>query len=487
MPTRWRGSIDAATPETGQRNARWVAEHRPFLIALALAALVRVVVQFAFWPAMVHSDGPTYLLFLDTFEPNAERPDGYGLLVLYPLSWLTSKVLAVAVVQHVMGLVTAALVYALVYRWGAGRRLALVASVPVLFDSLQLNLEHTVLSDTLFELLVVLAVVVLGWRRRPTPGAALAAGLILGVSVTVRLVGEPLVLAGVAYCLLAGRSWLVRLAGAVALIVGFALPVGAYAAWYHHDHGVYALSQSAGKSAYMRTTTFVDCTTLSVPAYERVLCPREPLGQRYDPTYYAWHDPRTLPRLKPPPGTTPDQAMREFALAAIRQQPADYAGVVLRDFLLNFDVWRADRFEYDTAHKWRMSTYLSYKPTDWTRPAYEEHGGEQLTAREPFAIVAAVYGWVVYLPGPVLFACLVTGMLGGLGLGRARRSGLNSICLLLTVSGAGLLLVPAVTADFSWRYQLPALALLPAGAAIAFTALRGGQADVGTPATASTD
>ncbi len=57
----------------------------------------------------------------------------------------------------------------------------------------------------------------------------------------------------------------------------------------------------------------------------------------------------------------------------------------------------------------------------------------------------------------------------------------------MTLTGLGLLLVPAMTAQFVWRYQLPALALLPAGAALGYTALRGGRNQAGTEATASTD
>ncbi len=477
MPTTSRAAGVGDTSATVREPTRWRTEHGPFLVALALGVVIRVVVQLAFDPAMVHSDSPTYLSFIDTLQPHPDRPDGYGLLVLYPLSWITDKVLAVALLQHLMGLVIAALVYGLLRRWGVGRWSATLATLPVLFDTLQLIVEHTVLSDTLFELLLILAIVVLGWRRRPSLAVALVTGLLLGVSVTVRLVGEPLVLAGVAFCLLVGDGWRARLASAVALAAGFVLPIGAYAAWYHHEHGVYALAESIGKSTYVRTTTFVDCPKLSVADYQRVLCPAEPLGQRLDPTYYAFHDLRTLPRLHPPPGTTPDESMREFALAAISQQPVDYAWIVARDFLLNFDVLRVDRFEYSTAHKWVFFSYLHPQPTAWTGPAYAAHGGEQLSARQPFADMLAGYQWVGYLPGPLLFGCLVLGLLGGLGIGRARHSGMRSMGLLLTCTGAGLLLVPDLTADFSWRYQLPALALLPAGAALGFSALRGHQLD----------
>ncbi len=34
----------------------------------------------------------------------------------------------------------------------------------------------------------------------------------------------------------------------------------------------------------MRTTTFVDCSRIQLPAYERVLCPTDPLSSRRDPT-----------------------------------------------------------------------------------------------------------------------------------------------------------------------------------------------------------
>jgi Glycosyltransferase family 87 len=458
------------------RSRRLLYEHRLFLLALLLGAVIRIVVLLAFTPALISSDGPAYLSFLDTFTPLAVRPAGYGLLVLYPLSRVTSSLVAVAVTQHLMGLATAVLVYLLLRRWGVREWLAVVATLPVLFDALQLLLEQSVLSDPLFELLVVLGVVVLGWRRRPGAGTALLAGLLLGASVTVRLVGEPLVVAGVGFCLLAGQSWRVRIATAAALAVGFAAPVAAYMTWYHHDHGVYALSQFGGTSLYQRTTPFVDCSRLSVPRYERVLCPPEPLGHRLSPDWYTWNDPRTLPRLRPPPGTTTDQAARQFAVAAIRAQPGEYARIVLRDFVLNFDVWRGDRFDYTSSRKWQFSRYLDPLRNPRLRTAYREHGHVQLVTHDPFASFLGVYGRLVYLPGPLVLVCMVLGLLGGLGVGRASRSGMRSICLLTTLTATGLLLVPDLVSEFVWRYQLPALALLPAGAALAVTAIRPGRA-----------
>jgi hypothetical protein len=49
------------------------------------------------------------------------------------------------------------------------------------------------------------------------------------------------------------------------------------------------------------------------------------------------------------------------------------------------------------------------------------------------------------------------------------------------------MLVPAVTAEFTWRYQLPAVVFLPMGAALAWTRLTGPRRQDGTTATPSTD
>lgn len=475
-----------------------MSRHLAFLVALLLGAVLRCLVQVGFSPALIFGDAAAYLSFLDTFEPIADRPMGYSLLVLYPLSWLSDTLLLVTVAHHLMGLATATVVYLLLRRWDVRGWVATLATLPVLFDSLQLLLEQSVLSDVFFTLLLVLGMAALGWRRRPTPALALAAGLLFAAAVTVRLVGQPLVLAGVAFCLLAGRGWHARLSTAAALTVGFVLPLAGYATWYHQVHGVYALSEFGGKSLYIRTTSFVDCSQVSVPQYQRVLCPPEPVGERLDPTVYGWHDDRTVPRLRPPRGTTPNEAMGEFAGAAIGAQPADYARVVVRDFILNFDPWRTDRFEFARAYKWQFDTYVDYGLSEEARDVYNRHGGDLLESRAPYADFIAGYQRIGYLTGPLLLGCLLLGLAGGLGIGRARSSGARSMCLLLTLTGAGLLLLPDITAQFSWRYQLPALSLLPAGAALAFTALRdgrGGQvaaldpadADLGTVATPRTD
>ena len=470
-----REPTDTRSSDGSTWHARLV-EHRPFLIALGAGVLVRIVVTIAFTPALLQSDGPAYLARVHDLLPDPNRPVGYVIGLLKPLSWIADNVALYVAVQHVLGLLTAVLVYDLVRRWGAGRWWATIAALPVLFDSMQLMLEHAVLSDVFFCFLLVSAFWVLARRRVLRPGHAVIGGLLLGAAVTVRLVGEPLVLTGIGFALLLGGTWRNRTAAGLAVAVGFLAPVAAYAGWYHHETGRYALADATARSLYMRTTTFVDCSRLHLNRQERGLCPTEPLGHRLDPTQYAWHDLTKVPRLYLEVGATPNQTMRSFALAAIRAQPWDYARVVARDFLLNFDIARIDRFEYDTAYKWRFAHYIGLEPTTWTGPAFAAHGGSQLHSRQPWADIMAGYGWTIYLPGPVLLLGLVGGIAAALGVGRSRGSGVRSLTFLLTATAAGLMLVPAATAEVVWRYQLPALSLVPAAAALGWSALLGHRA-----------
>lgn len=463
--------------------AQRLRDHRPFLAALAVGALLRVAVHFAFPPAFIYSDGPTYLAMVDVLEPSPDRVVGYG-AVLRALSWVTRDVWAVAVVQHIVGLLTAVVLYAALRHWGVSTWVATLATLPVLFDGMQLVLEHSVLSDVVFDLLVVVGIALLGWWRPPRWWAAGMAGVVLGVAVLVRLVGEPMVFAAAAFCLAAAPALRVGLVTAVLACVGFSLPLVAYASWYQAETGVWALSQADGRALYMRTTSFVDCERLEVPDYQRTLCPREPLGARQDPTQYGWHDLRTVHSLRPPAGVTPNEAMRDFAMTAIDTQPWDYARTVGRDFVMTFGLERTDRYEYDTAYKWSFQQYVDYEATDWTGPAYERHGGDPPRTRHPVADWLELYGRWVYVPGPVLLALLLLTLVGLVVRRPSDTLATRSLIFLIGSLAVGLILLPDATAQFTWRYQLPAVLLLPVSAALAYTRLRGatGQEPLRRPA-----
>src|SRR6476659_7570172 len=231
-----------------------MSDHRPFVVLLSVGVLLRVLVTVGFPPAFLFGDGPAYLAFVDHLTVSPDRPFGYGVYV-HVLAWMTRGVWLIAVSQHLIGLAIAVILYTLLRRYRVGPWLAALAVAPVLLDGMQLVVEHSVLSDLLFELLLVLAIAVLAWRRVPTVRVAAVAGFLLGLTVLVRLVAEPVVLAALVFVILAGGPWKRRLTASAALIACFAAPLLVYATWYQHERGTFALAEISGRALYMRTTT----------------------------------------------------------------------------------------------------------------------------------------------------------------------------------------------------------------------------------------
>src|SRR5439155_318563 len=100
----------------------------------------------AWRPAIFYIDSvASYLLPLPTLDPTGQDPIGYDFLVLWPVLRL-GNVETVAVLQHLMGLGMAVAGYALLRRKGAGRWLATLATVPVLLDAYQVQIEHNLMA-----------------------------------------------------------------------------------------------------------------------------------------------------------------------------------------------------------------------------------------------------------------------------------------------------------------------------------------------------
>ena len=196
------------------RRARDLALRHVFAVALILAVALRAAVMIGFQPIFWYPDSFWYVRSALGHGFNVAKPGGYSefLAVLQPLHSFT----LVALLQHLMGLGMGIAIYALLRHRGLPGWAATLPALPVLFDAFQIQLEHMLMSDTLFLACVVLAIVILCWRDRPSVRAAGLAGVLLGYATLTRSTGLPL-LAVVAACLLirgpAGarpRSWLAR-------------------------------------------------------------------------------------------------------------------------------------------------------------------------------------------------------------------------------------------------------------------------------------
>src|SRR5213079_81077 len=187
---------NGAAGAAGRTRRRWrlgvaaVAVRRHWLVSVLLAAglVLRVLALVAYHPALIYVDTLKYLYGA---SPGSE-PLGYT--VLLRLMLLAGDVGTVAVIQHLLGLAMAVALYAVLLRRGAGRWLAAVAVAPVLLDAYQIQMEQTIMPDVWFEAMIVAALAVLLWRPVVSVPFAVAAGLVLGSSATVKQLGELLVL-----------------------------------------------------------------------------------------------------------------------------------------------------------------------------------------------------------------------------------------------------------------------------------------------------
>ena len=127
------------------------------------------MVLVAYHPALIFPDSVRYLQYAHNFtvgqwSADALRQSGYSVLIIPVM--LLHDLWIIPLAQHLAGLATAVLVYAVLIRFGIRTWLAAVASIPVLFDPLQLVLEQYVLADVWTVFLVVAALVILVWRAK---------------------------------------------------------------------------------------------------------------------------------------------------------------------------------------------------------------------------------------------------------------------------------------------------------------------------------
>lgn len=462
---RWLGAERRRRLRSGARR------HWFFLVVLGAGVLLRVVTQVAYRPALLYTDSYGYLENLHDLSPTVNaQPIGYTLLLLRPVLSV-GNLAVVAGLQHIVALGMGVAIYALLVRIGARRWIAALAAVPVLLDAYQLQIEQNIMSEVLLEALVLGGVIVLLWKRPVTLPALAIAGTAFGIATTVRVVACVLVVPAAAFALVAGTGGRQRLIRAATIVLAFAVPVGVYAGYYWIETGELGISRGDAFLLYGRAATIVDCRKLDLPAYERPLCPTEPLGQRQGVNDYAHHSPYAE-RVVLPPGKSRDTVLRDFARRVIVHQPLDFTKAVLTDFGKGF-AWGRTEFAGDVpVDRWQFQRdypRLGLDPAAATR----RYGGGEPTVIEPLAAFLRGYQLSVgYVPGSVLGLAFVIGLLATAGVGRARRSGLRAASALPTLCGLSILLAADVF-EFSWRYQLPALVLAPLGGALGLTALTG--------------
>ena len=472
-----------------RRAGHRLQRHWLFATLLILGAALRAVVLVAYHPVLIFPDSVRYLQYAHNFtvgqwNSDALRQSGYSVLVIPVM--LLHDLWIIPLAQHLAGLATAVLVYAVLIRFGIRTWLAAVASIPVLFDPLQLVLEQYVLTDVWTVFLIVAALVILVWRReRPAEAQkeswlpAAACGLLLGLAVTFRDEVLIMIVPAALYVLVTVRPRRRLLTRLAALVGCFLIPVIGYLGWFDASHGEWNFTTFSGAFLYGRVADFASCQGLNLPGYEKPLCPAQPTALR-NADFYTWNPQSPQWTFHPPAGMSRDAVVRDFSLRILRHQPLAYADAAARDFLYGFSPVRgAGPEKYSPA-------YLQFHT--YTRPDRQAYAsiaalGYQAPAVRPgLATFLTDYGRWFYVPGPVFAAGLVLG-LGGLVVSQVRPSTskdrrgtskdrrIRDAGLLFTASAVLVLIPPAVFATFDWRYQLPQLSLIPVAAVLGVAAI----------------
>ncbi len=484
------GPPEAAVSAPGrpwQARAVTVAR-RHWLVGLLLVAglVLRVLALIAYRPAIIYVDTLKYLYGA---SPGAD-PLGYRLLLnlIIPFGGLT----VVALVQHLLGLAMGATLYVVLLRRGAGRWLAAVAAAPVLLDAYQLQTEQMIMPDVWFEALLVAGLAVMLWRPVVTPGYAVVAGLIFGASATFHQLGEILVLPAVAYLLVCGGGWRRAVGTSAALAAAFAVPILCYCTVSVVQNGHFWLARGQGTTGRMAAAA--DCATLRLPAAVRPLCPT-PSEQAEGPDWLEHSSASPLHAAAIPPGASRAALVSRLTTAVEHQQPLRVIGSFLGDTVRLFAASRQSTGGVEPISRWQFQTRYPTYPQWITlgqgnvilvglqrrpfgpfryEPLKPAYGGRAQVDRPVAAFLRAYQLDGGYTPGPLFLAFVLAGLAGSV-LALARRSGgsrshgLALACLLFTVTAATVLVAPDVF-EFSWRYQLPALVILPAAGVLGIAA-----------------
>ncbi len=488
-----------ATQAAGSTRAA-ARSHWPFALVLSAGLALRVLAEAAYRPALLYIDSAKYLA-----GSGGTAPEGYQVLLrlLDPIGGLA----LVAAVQHAFGLAMAIALYALLLRRGAPRWAATLAAAPVLLDAYQLQLEQTIMPDVLFETMIAAGLMLLLWPRRPEPaqrsGSAQRSGpargyasrwpvatgtLALGATTTVREIGGVLIVPAVVFALMTTPGWRRRAAMAALAAACFTLPVLGYMTAAYFVTGHFGLASNGPAPEYGRAAAAADCATLEIPADERALCPSPTETFALGGIDGVLHNPQSPGHTVPlPPGATRQQLLEGFWMAVFRQQPLRVAASVARDSIRLFALTRDGDPEVTSIARWQFQVFYPTYPHRYTMAVFtrlaREHGsGGDLVAVEPAAIVLRDYQLGGgYTPGPLYAAGLAAGLLGSLtGLARRRAAEdrelaatdreLAAAALLMTLA-AVVLLLSSDAFEFSWRYQLPAVVMLPTAGALGLTAV----------------
>ena len=485
-------TLPAAPTRSSWQRVRTAAHtHRAFLGMVGAAGLLRLLIMEAYHPAFWYDgDSGSYLAASTRpLTPTAQLANGYVLVL--KLLGLTHRTTAITYLQHLLGLLIAVGVYALLQRRGVARWVSCLAVAPLLFDALVLTIEHHILVETVYIALLCGAVGIVLWRPRPTVGIAVASGGLLAAAWFVKPLALPLVVVIAGYLMLRRTGWRTWTGFLLAFAVGYLGVV----IWVDGRASPYGASNIA---FYSRVAGFAHCDSLVLTDAERTLCPApDILGHR--PDWYTWVS--QSPGYPYRQSRSGDPILRDFAVAVASQQPGDYLRAVGRELSAHFVDGVDLGPEFDClngrysmpadvrvegggdCHPQMAAPYFTSAKVD---PKF-------LPGPTPLTSTLATYSRVVHTPRLAVTGVFVLVLVAVALRGRWRRrqamagsrvvlagrrgpEALVADAVLLAVASLAIIVLPVLVGMYEPRYALPALPFLAVAAGFAARSLSLGRA-----------
>jgi hypothetical protein len=462
----------------------------PLAVVIGIGAAVRVLASASYATAALWGDSLRFARVspwapLTGMFDDPWMPAGYPLF-LRGLQQVTRELWVTVAIQHLLGLCTALLIYALMRRLRAPRGVALVPAAVVALSGDFVYMEHALLNEWLTIFLVVAGLyLVVRSEGSARPGAWLVAGgVVLALAAIVRNVALVAGIVAIAWLVLRPGTGVpvrarLRSLAAVALplalvlagYIGLATSVGRYA-------GVADLS---GWFLYGRTAPFAQCDEFEPEGRQRLLCERIPPAERSGPFHYI--NDTTGPgrehfdllpwacALGRPGRTcndTDEEQLGAFARQAILHQPVAYSRAVVKDLARFVDP------DVGVERPWWGSdpeqNAFSYRDPTTQRTLSEalrqRYTGVSIESRTGRAVLES-YQHVFRINGTLLLLArglAVAGTLRGRG---PTRSG----AVLLLLAAAALYVTPVAGFSYDYRYGIVPQALLVGAAALGAWAL----------------
>jgi hypothetical protein len=413
--------------------------------------MLRILVWLCYRPGLWYlGDSISYLANALHLAPGDIRPSGYS-LYLAALRPLHSLALVTAT-QHLIGVAIASLTYLWMVKSGVRPWLAALATAPLLLDGFILELEQLLLADTLFALLVTIAVVVLFWQRPQTRWTTyLAVGALVGMAGVTRTVGVGLVVLIVGALALLRGSW----KSIPAFVLAAALPLVMYGFWFESDYGFFGMTDYSGAFLYARVMPWSTCNGVQLSALERKLCDPRPPNERPNQNWYMWSPNGPLDRLDLGEHARSTVA-QDFAIAMITHNPAGYADAVIGSMAQSFS-WHENTIGQANTYTFTLEPPIL--PESSLRLAEQYQNGvpaqTHVSSRTLARLLLSYQQWF-RAPGPLYLVAVLTALLGA-AFGRGAERRVRVASLSFAVFGTYLLFIAPVTVFYDQRYVLAAL------------------------------